>query len=155
MDKRENLPRPKIAEDSSESDWAFFKAQWGRYVQGTQMLPTQQIQHLWAACSENLQRQLHNGGGNKILDPQILMEHVRLLAVKAKNNIVNIVELQRMGQGNQESMMQYSTRLNGQADLCDFSVDCTDCGHPVSYKEKVIMHQFIKDCRTNKLRRKF
>lgn len=39
-DKRENLPRPKITEDSNESDWAFFKAQWARYVQGTQMSPT-------------------------------------------------------------------------------------------------------------------
>ena len=64
-EKRENLPRPKITEDSNESDWAFFKAQWTRYVQGTQMSSQQQVQHLWASCSDNLQRQLHNGGATR------------------------------------------------------------------------------------------
>lgn len=72
------------------------------------------------------------------------MEHIRLLAGKAKNNLVNIVELQRMGQGNQETIMQFSTRLNGHADLCDFSIDCTACGEQVSYKEKDILHKFVK-----------
>ena len=143
-DKRDNLPRPKIEENSSESDWDFFKAQWKQYVQGTNMSSSQEIQHLWAACSETLQYNLHNGGGNRILDPQILLEHIRLLAVQRKNNLVNIVELQHMGQGQQESIMQFSTRLNGQADLCDLVVECTDCGQSVSFKEKTIMHQFVR-----------
>ena len=143
-DQRNNIPRPKIDENCTDSDWAFFKAQWSRYILGTHMTPQQEIHYIWDACSKTLQRNLHNGAGNRIQDPKVLLEHLKLLAVKGKNNLVNIVELQRMGQGHQETVMQYSTRLNGQTDLCDFTVECTGCGESVSYKDKTIMHQFIK-----------
>ena len=98
MDKRDAIPHPKVDLNSSESDWGFFKAQWARYTTGMNMNNSQEIQHLWAACDENLQRTLHNGGGGKITDPKILMDHIKLVAVKRRNNLLNIVELQRMGQ---------------------------------------------------------
>ena len=57
-DKRDSIPRPKIEQHISESEWGFFSAQWTRYVQGTGMSSTQEVQHLWAACDEQLQRAL-------------------------------------------------------------------------------------------------
>ena len=64
--KRDSIPRPTIEDSSNEADWAFFVAQWKRYVHGSQMSSTQELQQLWAACSTNLQWQLHNGGGQKM-----------------------------------------------------------------------------------------
>ena len=61
QDKRDSLPRPKLEENCSESDWHFFASQWKRYTQGTHMSPAQEVQHLWAACTETLQRSLHMG----------------------------------------------------------------------------------------------
>ena len=57
----DTIPRPKIQSNSTASDWSFFAAQWARYVDGSDMTDLQQINQLWASCSEDLQRSLHNG----------------------------------------------------------------------------------------------
>ena len=110
-DKRDSLPRPTIEENSSVTDWTFFKSQWKRYVAATSQTDPQQIHHMWAACSKQLQRALHMGGADNITDPRTLLENIRLLAVKRKNNLVHIVEFQRMGQNSDETITQFSTRL--------------------------------------------
>ena len=51
------------------------------------------VQQLWTACSLTLQRSLHNGGATSITDPKALLDIIKTLAVKQKNNMVNIVEL--------------------------------------------------------------
>ena len=139
-DKWDSLPRPRLEDNCSQSDWKFFATQWKRYTEGVNMSPAQQVQHLWAACSETLQRNLHMGRGNKILDPKQLLDHLHFIAVQRKNNLVNIVDMQRMGQNTNETTLQFSNRLNGQADLCDFSVNCPNCQESVSYKDLTIMH---------------
>ena len=108
------------------------------------MEPDQEVNHLWAACSESLQRSLHNGGAGDILDPRALMSTIKLLSAKRRNNLVNIVELQRMGQQHGETITSYSTRLNGQADVCDLFVECKTCNKDISFKEKIILYQFIR-----------
>ena len=65
--KLESIPRPKISHGATESDWGFFKAQWTRYAAGTSMTSDQQLHQLWACCSEELQRALHNGNSEKSL----------------------------------------------------------------------------------------
>ena len=70
IDKRDALPRPQIEENISSADWAFFKGQWDRYVHGSNMSSTQQVHHLWAACSQKLQRALHNGVPSTSLTPR-------------------------------------------------------------------------------------
>ena len=96
-DKRDSIPRSKIEENITESDWGFFSAQWKRYTSSTSMEPDQEVNHLWAACSEQLQRSLHNVGAGELRDPKALMSTIKLLSVKRRNNLVNIVELQRTG----------------------------------------------------------
>lgn len=108
------------------------------------MSAQQQVHHLWAACSQSLQRSLHNSGAHILTDPKALMEDIRMLAVKRKNNLVNIVELQRMGQGAQETITQYTSRLMGQGDICDFTIQCSECEHDFSFRDRIIMYQFIR-----------
>ena len=145
--KRDAIPRPNIQENSSDSDWSFFLAQWKRYTMGSNTTDAEEIQQLWAACTPHLQRQLHNGGGTKAKTPTQLLSSLKFLAVKRNNNIVNIVEFQRMGQAQDESVTAFSTRLNGQADICDLFVSCHECQTDVSYKDQFIMHQFIRGLR--------
>ena len=52
-----------------------------------------------------------------------------------------------MGQAQDESVSAFSTRLNGQADICDLFVPCQECQTDVSYKDHFIMHQFIRGLR--------
>ena len=60
IDKRDALPCPQVEENISSSDWAFFRGQWDQYVYGSNMSDQQQVHHFWAACSQKLQRALHN-----------------------------------------------------------------------------------------------
>ena len=40
--------------------------------------------------------------------------------------------------------MAFSTRLNGQADVCDMFVPCQECSVDVSYKEDMLTYQFLR-----------
>lgn len=142
LDKMDALPRPTIQENSSGADWSFFKTQWSWCMQGSNMTAQQQVHHLWASCTQSLQRSLQNSGAHNLTDPKLLMEDIRLLAVKQKNNLVNVVELQRMGQGAQETITQYTSRLMGQGDICNFTIQCSE--HDVSFRDPIIMYQFIR-----------
>ena len=90
------------------------------------MTKTQEINQLWATCSEELQCSLHNGNSQKIKDPFVLLENIRLLAVKKLNNLVNVVEFQALSQFSNETVTAFATRLNGHANLCDKLVTCED-----------------------------
>ena len=57
--------------------------------------------------------------------------------------LVNILELQKMGQQRGETIGAFSARLNGQASLCNLNVECPDCQREVSYKDKILMYQTI------------
>lgn len=107
--KRDSIPRPSVEENSTESDWAFFIAQWKRYTEGSEMTPQQEIQQLWAACPTTLQRQLHNGNASNLQSPSQLLNHIKVLAVKRRNNLVSIVEFQRMSQSSTETTTQFRT----------------------------------------------
>lgn len=113
-------------------------------IHGTNMTTKSQIQHAWAACEEPLQRAMHNAGADKIADPAELLQLIKSLAVKRRNNLINIIELQRIGQQSVETIKTYSASLNGQADLCDLFVTCNTCQEDVSFKEKTTMYQLIR-----------
>ena len=142
--KTEKIPRPMIDEGVSEGDWSFFVAQWERYVAGTSISGATETQQLWAACSTQLQKSLHNSGAGSITVAATLLDTIKSLAVKRRNNLVNIIELQNMGQHRDEKVNAYAARLNGKADLCDLVVDCHECEVKVSFKEKLLMYQLIR-----------
>ena len=83
---------------------------------------------------------MQNAVGNKYNQPDDLILLIKQLAVKIRNNLINIIELQRMGQQRNEPVSTYTARLNGQADLCDLVVTCQECQSEVSFKEKTAMY---------------
>ena len=141
--KLETIPRPKISSNSTQSDWSFFVAQWARYVSGANLNSEQKLNQLWACCSLDLQRSLHDGNSASIKDPNVLMKNVRLLALKKLNNLVNIVDFQDMAELTEETVTAFATRLNGHANLCDMNKTCSNCDREVSFKKKMILYQFV------------
>ena len=144
LDRRDKIPRPVIDEGINQSDWTFFRSQWDRYVLGTSLSGNSVLLHLWEACTESLQRALYQSGAGTIQDPKVLLNTIQTLAVKSHNNLVNILELQKMGQQRGETITAFSARLNGQASLCNLNVECPDCHKDVSFKEKILMYQTIR-----------
>ena len=76
-----------------EGDWSFLVAQWARYKGSTGLSGESETQHMWNACSEVLQRSLHNTGAGQLVVAEELMEKIKGLAVKKRNNLVNVIEL--------------------------------------------------------------
>ena len=103
-DRRDKIPRPVVDENINESDWSFFHSQWNQYVKGTGLQGPSLVLHLWEACTEPLQRSLHHAGADKEEDMEVLMAKVKQLAVKKRNNLVNIIELHRMGEHRDETV---------------------------------------------------
>ena len=60
------------------------------------------------------------------------MSKVKELAVERRNNLVNIIELQGMGQQHGEKLSTFIARLNGKAELCDYLIECPKCHEDVS-----------------------
>lgn len=145
--KGDRIPQPVIDENISESDWGFFLSQWKMYVVGTGLTGEAVKVHLCQSCTEPLQKTLHYSGAGSIDDTDQLLKTIKQLAVKKQNNLVNIIELQKLGQYRDETISAYSARLNGQASLCDFNVECNNCQQEVSFKDKSVMYQMIRGLR--------
>ena len=126
-EKKAMMARPTIEESVSESDWSFFTAEWDRYVEATDLTDDGEaaVRHLWQACSDGLRRALHNDGARDIRDVGILLGRIKSLCVQRRNNLVNILTLQKMGQERDEGVLAFVARLNGQASLCDLNVVCS------------------------------
>ena len=82
VQKRDSIPRRTVEENSTESDWAFFLAQWSRYTQGAEMTTAQELQQLWAACPLPIQRQLHNRGGQCCLTTLKLLNQMKVIRLE-------------------------------------------------------------------------
>ena len=95
-ERRAPLTRPSVVDDCTESDWSFFKASWGRYVTACRLEETEVTAHLWSACSESLQKALHNQGATSSTSEAELLDGIRQLAVKKANNLVAVVAFQEM-----------------------------------------------------------
>lgn len=83
-------------------------------------------------------------GAGRLTVAAELQEKIKALAVKKRINLVNIIELQGMGQARDEKISAFITRLNGKAELCDYNVECPSCKTDISYKEQTIMYQLVK-----------
>ena len=49
-----------------------------------------------------------------------------------------------MSQFNDETVTAFATRLSGHANLCDMLVTCDACEIDISFKNKLVMFQFVK-----------
>merc|ERR1712239_82496 len=90
----------------TESDWSFFVAEWTRYSTAVGLDGDEPgaVCHLWAACSDGVRRALHNDGAQSETVVLQLLQRVKSLAVKRRNNLVNIMTLQKMGQQREEGV---------------------------------------------------
>ena len=61
-------------------------------------------------------------------DENVLLQAMKRMAVRAQNNLVNVVTFLGMGQDNDEPGGSFAARLKGQASICDFTVKCAASG---------------------------
>ena len=91
-------------------------------------------------CDDELRRDLtRSAGGSLTMKDEItVLEAIQKLAVRVENIMVSRVVLHDMYQDRDEPVRIYSARLRGQANVCKFTRECTDCSKNVGYTHHIV-----------------
>ena len=110
----------------SQQEWRQFAERWGRYkavaLEPWSYSRAQTANELWACCPKELQDDLQNVGITLASTEQEITDQIKELAVKTPNWLLSLCNFMKMNQKEGEGVRQYSARLRGAADLCDFTV---------------------------------
>ena len=109
--KADKLPRPTLKDESTEADFIFFKDSWIRYKRSTGRTGQAIVDQLWACCSQELSRSVYDSGVTSEADESVLLQAMKRMAVRAQNNLVNVVTFLGMGQDNDEPGGSFAARL--------------------------------------------
>ena len=145
--KPDRLPRPNVGEGITESDWRHFSDKWSRYKRST--LTGASAEHvsdqLWACCDEGLEKAVNNTGLNSSSTEEQLLGAMKSLAVRAQNNLVNVVKFFDMDQEQEEPVGAFSARLKGQAAICNFTIQCSSptCSNICNFSDLMVTHQLV------------
>ena len=141
--KPDRYPRPEITDPATETEWNYFMESWRTYKRATKLSGQNICDQLWHCPSESLKKKLFNLGIKATNSESEILDGIKKLCVKTHNNLVNIIRFQEIKQEDGETIQQFSARLNGAANTCDFTVKCK-CEENVSYSEKIQSFQFIR-----------
>ena len=144
--RADKLPRPSLKDEATEADLIFFKDSWTRYKRSTGLTGQGVVDQLWACCSQELSRSVYDSGVTSEATETALLHAMKKMAVRAQNNLVNVVNFLGMGQDNDEPGGSFAARLKGQASTCDFTIKCatSGCSSETSYMEKMVAHQLVR-----------
>ena len=150
--KKPNPVRPIIDLDSSEGDWDFFIAEWGRYKRQAEIKDSEVTDELQDACSKELRKDIFDFVGPSVvetLNEKTLLEHIKTLAIKGKNKAVHRKEFYGMSQAPGQPVQAFVGKLKSKAAHCNFTVKCTSnlCQHQTnSYAELMVSDQMVVGC---------
>ena len=81
--KLERLPRPTFDLGMTEKDWGYQTMNWQSYITQTMVSAKEQLLQLRAACTEDLLRRVYEAGDfSQITTAEMLLDKMKLLAVK-------------------------------------------------------------------------
>ena len=92
---------------------------------------------------EHSEKKVFDSGIRPTMPEADILAGIKRLAVKAHNNMTNIVQFQSLGQDRDELVPQFAARLHGGAAICDFTMTC-ECSKSVSYADAMQSFQLIR-----------
>ena len=129
--KPDRFPRPIIDEPATDTDWEYFVSSWESYKRATKVTGQAACDQLWHCPTDSLKKKVFDSGVRPTEPEAKILSGIKRLAVKAHNNMINIVQLQSLCQDRDELVPQFAARLNGGAAICEFTVQCK-CNEKVS-----------------------
>ena len=138
--KAEKVKCPCISSARTTGDWQYFTSRWSDYVEAAKLLGTDKVIQLLECCDDQLRRDLtRNVGGTLVGKTEVeVLAAMKILAVREENVMVAIVMLHNMKQDRGEPIRAYGARLRGQASVCKFVQQCTNCQANVDYTEAIL-----------------
>ena len=141
--RADKFPRPQICDPATDTDWQYFVESWSSYKRATKIVGQAACDQLWHCPTESLKKKVFDSGIRPTMSEEDILTGIKRLAVKAHNNMINIVQFQSLGQERDELVPQFAARLNGGAAICDFTVTC-ECSKSVSYSDAMQSFQLIR-----------
>ena len=141
--KPDKFPRPEINDPATDTDWEYFLSSWQSYKRATHLTGQPAADQLWHCPSSSLKKKVFDSGIRPTDTEEHILAGIKRLAVKAHNNMINIVQFQSIAQERDELVPQFGARIHGAAAICDFTVKC-DCNKSVSYAEAMQSFQLVR-----------
>ena len=145
--KVEKLPRPKLEEDITDSDWNYFCAEWARYKRSVKLAGQDIVDQLWATMSPDLKRQCHDhGASTENTTEDQLLPLMKAFATRGQNKLCNIVHFLNLKQEEGEPIAKFISRVRGEAKTCEFKIKCSKvgCSQENSYADKLSAHVVVR-----------
>ena len=138
--KAEKVKRPCISSAGTTEDWQYFRSRWNDYVKATKLAGTDKVIQLLECCDDQLRKDLTRNAGGTLTgktEDEVLAA-MKILAVREENVMVARGTLHNMKQDRGEPICVYGARLRGQAGVCRFVQQCTNCQANVDYTEAIL-----------------
>ena len=138
--KAEKVKHPCISSAGTMEDWQYFRSRWNDYVKATKLAGTDKVIQLLECCDDQLRKDLTRNAGGTLTgktEDEVLAA-MKILAVREENVMVARVTLHNMKQDRGEPICVYGARLWGQAGVCRFVQQCTNCQANVDYTEAIL-----------------
>ena len=150
--KVEKVKRPTISSAGSSEDWAYFESRWTDYVDATKLQGKDKVVQLLECCDEDLRKDLtrNNGGSLANKTEAEVLAAIKRLAVRVENCMVARVHLHNMRQDRDETIRSFGARIRGQANVCRFSIACTNCEQEVNYTDAILRDVLTRACQIPK-----
>ena len=100
--KPDKFPRPEIADPATDTDWQYFQASWESYKRTTKITGQTACDQLWHCPTDSLKKKIFDSGIRPTMAEEQIMAGIKRLAVKAHNNMINIVQFQSLCQDRDE-----------------------------------------------------
>ena len=135
--------RPDVDLGFSETQWEFFKDEWGQYKRRAVLRADQINDELRACCSKELRKTLFDFVGGTVLSTLTeaeLLEKIKATAVIGKNKAVHRKEFYELFQVPEEPINRYVAKLKAKSECCNFTITCAapDCTHVNNYSMEMI-----------------
>ena len=142
--KAEKVKRPTISAAGTSEEWAYFVLRWSDYKAATHLAGTDVVYQLLECCDDALRRDLtRTFGALTCLDEPVVLDKIKVLAVRQENVMVARYQLLQMQQDRDEPVRAFAARLRGQAGTCEYSVTCS-CQRSVDYGDVMVKDALIR-----------
>ena len=142
--RKAKADRPSIDMGVTTERWVYFQKRWNTYNISTGIAGADIQGQLMDTCSEQLRYVMFQDNNDIEQQPELhILESIRRLAVKAENVMVSRVVLNNLQQQADEGIRNFTARVKGQADLCQFTKQCT-CTNTVRYTDEMVRDVIIR-----------
>ena len=144
--KADKVRRPTITGGGSSEDWQYFVTRWEEYASATKLADKDKVLQLLECCDEQLRRDLTRAaGGTLSTKPENeVMEAIHKLAVREENTMVARFTLHQMVQEVDEPIRNFGARIKGQANVCKYNTECSNCDHSIDYTDEILRDVLVR-----------